>query len=315
MRKKMISIAAVLTLLAFLFSGCGKALPQRKDKLNVVCTVFPLYDWTCETALGNADVTLLLKNCTDMHSYQPTAADMVKIISSDVIIYIGGESDKWVEDALKRSPDKNRTEIKLMDFLGGRAIAEENEKHRHEETEYDEHVWLSVKNAILFTNVIADSLAEKDTDNADSYRFSGAEYVKRLNSLDNEYAELFNSVKKKSAVFADRFPFSYLFYDYGISCYAAFSGCSAETGAGFETVTFLAEKTDELKLKYIFTTESPIEGVAKTVIENTKNKNQEVLILDSMQSVTDKQIKNGITYISVADKNLKQLKKAFGSDF
>lgn len=305
-------VLAVLILISV--CGCETTLPKKGDKLNIICTVFPLYDWTREITGSSAEVSLLLKNGTDMHSYQPSAADLVKIVSSDVVIYIGGESDKWIEKALDRSPDTARTEIRLMDYLGDNAIAEE-EEHHHHDTEYDEHVWLSLKNAALFTEKIEEELSAKDKANAETYRLNANNYAERLSRLYKEYENVFNESPVKSAIFADRYPFAYLFSDYGVTCYAAFPGCSAETEASFETVISLAQKADGLNLKYIFTTESPLSSVAETIKENTKHKNQKILRLNSMQSVTKEQINSGTTYVSLSEYNLAQLKKAFSGEF
>lgn len=297
--------------IAAVFSGCGDFKPAKTDRLNVVCTVFPVYDWTRETAGNNADITLLLENGTDMHSYQPTADDFIKIASADILIYVGGESDKWVKEACLRSPNKDRTEINLIDLLGTDAISEEHEHGYHGEhtDEYDEHIWLSLKNAAKLTGEIGGIFCRKDPDNKDAYNKNTELYLKKLLKLDSEYENAIEKANIKSLIFADRFPFAYLLRDYGISYTAAFPGCSAETEASFETVTRLAKKADETGTRYIFTTESPQPLVAETVIKNTESKNQQILSLDSMQSVTKKRIDGGETYISIAESNLTKLEK------
>ena len=314
MKKLSALLLAVLT--ALLFSGCGAAKPEKSDKLNVVCTIFPIYDWTREIAGDSADVTLLLKNSTDMHSYQPTADDFIKIASADVLIYVGGESDKWVKEACERSPSKSRTQINLIDLLGTKAITEEHEEEHHGEhtEEYDEHIWLSLENAAELTMNISKELGKMDYKNRNIYKENADLYIENLNKLDKEYKNAAETAKIKTLIFADRFPFAYLLRDYGISYTAAFPGCSAETEASFEIVTSLAKTADETGARYIFTTESPQPLVAKTVINNTENKNQKILMLDSMQSVTEKRIEGGETYISIAENNLKQLKKGLDND-
>ena len=205
-----------------------------------------------------------------------------------------------------------------MELLGDSAYEEEHtegmqeERHSHEEEEeeYDEHVWLSIKNAALFAEHIAGVLAEKDFKNADFYRENVKSYTEKLAALDGEYSGAVKGAGIKTLLIADRFPFRYLTEDYGLSYYAAFPGCSAETEASFETVAFLSSKADELGLKYILTTETSGTKIADTVIANTKAKNQEILVLDSMQSVGKKDSENGITYLSVMEKNLETLKKA-----
>lgn len=309
--------SALLILLCF--SACGDVKTAESDKIKVVCTVFPIYDWTREIVGDKAEIIWLAQNGTDMHSFQPSAADMVKIAECDILIYIGGESDKWVDETVKQYENEKRALINLTSLLGDSLKEEEHtegmqEEHEQgeEETEYDEHVWLSLKNAVLFSGAIADALAEKDPENADFYKENVRNYTEKLNALDGEYEKAVSKAQNKTLLFADRFPFRYLTEDYGLSYYAAFPGCSAETEASFETVAFLSAKTDELGLKYILKTETAATKIAETVITNTKEKNQEILVLDSMQSVGIKDAMNGTTYLSVMEKNLETLKKALG---
>lgn len=309
--------SALLILLCF--SACGDVKTAESDKIKVVCTVFPIYDWTREIVGDKAEIIWLAQNGTDMHSFQPSAADMVKIAECDILIYIGGESDKWVDETVKQYENEKRALINLTSLLGDSLKEEEHtegmqEEHEQgeEETEYDEHVWLSLKNAVLFSGAIADALAEKDPENADFYKENVRNYTEKLNALDGEYEKAVSKAQNKTLLFADRFPFRYLTDDYGLSYYAAFPGCSAETEASFETVAFLSAKTDELGLKYILKTETAATKIAETVIANTKEKNQQILVLDSMQSVGIKDAMNGTTYLSVMEKNLETLKKALG---
>lgn len=330
--KKIITLMLVAVLAVCALSGCGtsKSGEDTKDKkIKIVTTIFPEYDWVMQI-LGDkadkADVTMLLDKGVDLHSYQPSTADIAKISEADVFIYVGGESDEWVEDVLKQAKNKNLKVINLMDVMGDKAKEEEvkegmqpeEEEHaeeakdgkEEEEVEYDEHVWLSLKNAKIFTKKIADVLSEVDKDNAKTYEANYKSYVKKLDDLDKKYAEAVASAKNKTLVFGDRFPFRYLVNDYGLDYYAAFVGCSAESEASFETVTFLAKKVDELGLSDVLTIEGKNHKIAKTVIENTKEKNQKVLTLDSMQSTTAKDVKDGATYLGIMEKNLEVLKEA-----
>ena len=323
-------LVAVLAVCAL--SGCGtsKSGEDKNDKkIKIVTTIFPEYDWVMQI-LGDkadkADVTMLLDKGVDLHSYQPSTADIAKISEADVFIYVGGESDEWVEDVLKEAKNKKLKVINLMDVMGDKAKEEEvkegmqpeEEEHaeeakdgkEEEEVEYDEHVWLSLKNAKIFTKKIADVLSEVDKDNAKTYQANYESYAKKLDALDKKYAEAVASAKNKTLVFGDRFPFRYLVNDYGLDYYAAFVGCSAESEASFETVTFLAKKVDELGLSDVLTIEGKNHKIAKTVIENTKEKNQKVLTLDSMQSTTAKDVKDGATYLGIMEKNLEVLKEA-----
>ena len=309
-------IAAVLILLSL--CACADIKTAESGKIKIVCTVFPIYDWTREIASDKAEIIWLTEGGTDMHSFQPSAADMVKIAECDILIYIGGESDKWVDEAAKQYQSEKRTIVNLTSLLGDSLKEEEHtegmeEEHKHEEeTEYDEHIWLSLKNADLFSGAIADALAYKDPQNAEFYKENARNYTEKLTALDGGYQKAVSEAKNKTLLFADRFPFRYLTEDYGLSYYAAFPGCSAETEASFETVAFLSAKADELGLKYIIKTETAGTKIAETVIANTKEKNQQIMELDSMQSVGIKDAMNGTTYLSVMEKNLETLKKALG---
>ncbi len=311
--KKITVCLAAIALLAEL-AACSGGQDSENSGLKVLCTVFPVYDWTREISGGKADVSLLVSGGTDMHSYQPSAEDMIEIAGCDVLIYVGGVSDGWIDEAVKQQENKERTVINLLEVLGDKAVSEElsegmqAEEHSHEDggEAYDEHVWLSLENAELFADAITAVLSEKAPDDADYFSSRAEAYIGELAALDEEYSEAAESAEQKTLVFADRFPFRYLTEDYGLSYYAAFPGCSAETDASFETVAFLSGKIDELGIKYVLTTESPVPGIAETVAENTKEKNQQILALDSMQSVTD----GSTSYIEIMRTNLETLKKA-----
>lgn len=303
------ALAAALTAaVIFLSAGCGELPEKRSGSLHVLCTVFPLYDWARNIAGEAAEVSLLNENGADMHSYQPTAADIVRLHSCDVLIYTGGESEKWVAEVIKQTENENLRTLNLIELLGGKAVTEREEgaEHRENGDETDEHIWLSLKNAEILTDKIAAALSGADNKNADIYKTNAAKYAERLAALDKEYTEALKNAKHKAMIFADRFPFRYFTEDYGLDYYAAFPGCSAETEASFETVIFLAKKADE-NGDCIFITETSNGDIAKAVNRNTAKRNKKILTLDSMQSVNKNDIKNGITYISVMEKNLETL--------
>lgn len=325
--KKITVLLLALFMLVGALAGCGKQNDTNQtDKLSIVTTIFPGYDWVREI-LGekadNAEITMLLDNGVDLHSYQPTADDIVKISDCDLFIYVGGESDEWVEDALRNAANGNMKVINLLEVLGDSVKTEEivegmqEEEHEHEdaeehehEEEADEHVWLSLKNAKMLVRVISKALQELDPDNKDIYAANADAYVKKLSALDAEYQAAVDAASNKTILFGDRFPFRYLVDDYGLRYYAAFVGCSAETEAGFETISFLAKRVDELKLPCVLTIEGAQHKIAETIVRNTTAKNQRVLTMDSMQSTTSKDVKNGTTYLSVMEKNLSVLKEA-----
>ena len=325
--KKITALLLALFMLVGALAGCGKQNDTNQtDKLSIVTTIFPEYDWVREI-LGekadNAEITMLLDNGVDLHSYQPTADDIVKISDCDLFIYVGGESDEWVEDALRNAANGNMKVINLLEVLGDSVKTEEivegmqEEEHEHEdaeehehEEEADEHVWLSLKNAKMLVRVISKALQELDPDNKDIYAANADAYVKKLSALDAEYQAAVDAASNKTILFGDRFPFRYLVDDYGLHYYAAFVGCSTETEAGFETISFLAKSVDEWKLPCVLTIEGAQHKIAETVVRNTTAKNQRVLTMDSMQSTTSKDVKNGTTYLSVMEKNLSVLKEA-----
>ena len=291
-----------------------------EGRIRIVTTIFPAYDWVMNI-LGSdragTEVTMLLDNGVDLHSYQPTADDILKISTCDMFIYVGGESDEWAEDALKEAVNKDMVVINLLDVLGDSVKEEEvvegmqeEEEPEEDETEYDEHVWLSLRNAASLTGYISGELQSIDEKNADIYKKNTDEYIAKLNALDKQYADVTSAASVKTLLFGDRFPFRYLTDDYGLSYYAAFSGCSAETEASFETITFLAGKVDELSLNAVMTIEGTDHRIAETIVQNTKSKDQQILTMDSMQAVTSKDVENGVSYMSVMENNLSVLKEA-----
>ena len=323
--KKILALLLALWIPAAVLSGCA---PQddsaASNKLNIVTTIFPTYDWVREilgAETDRAEITMLLDSGVDLHSYQPTVDDIVKISNCDLFLYVGGESDGWVDDALKNAPNKERKVIRLLDVLGDSAKAEETvegmqeEEHDHEEeAEYDEHIWLSLKNAQVLVAAISEALQESDPARKDIYAANAAAYVEKLSALDGEYRAAVDSGKYKTLLFGDRFPFRYLADDYGLDYYAAFPGCSAETEASFETVSFLAGKMDALGLPCVLTIEGTQHKIAETIVQNTAQKNQQILTMDSMQTVTANDAASGVSYLSIMEKNLSVLKKALGQE-
>ena len=350
--KKIIAGAAILlALTTSVFAAKAKKSEKANGKLKVVTTIFPEYDWAREIIGDNAsnvELTLLLGNGVDLHSYQPSIQDIAKISTADIFIYVGGESDGWVKDALKNATNKNMKVINLMETLGDKVKAEEvkegmqaeeEEEHEHhhdgvhdedadedhdyeaeghhhhnhddeDEVEYDEHVWLSLRFAKILSTEIASALCEKDAANAAAYKANLSAFAAKLDALDAKYAAAVKAGSKNTILFGDRFPFRYLVDDYGLDYFAAFVGCSAETEASFETVIFLAKKVDELGLNSVLKIESGDGKIARTIIQNTKKKNAKVLTMDSIQSTTLKQAKAGTTYLSIMEGNLKVLEEA-----
>ncbi len=338
--KKTIYVFIAAIMMAGILLACGpagEANVPSDDGIRIVTTIFPEYDWVMNILGDNpagADVTMLLDNGVDLHSYQPTADDILKVSTCDMFIYVGGESDEWVEDALKEAVNKDMVVIDLLDVLGDsvkeeevvEGMQEEEHEHEHEEgeheheegehehgeeeVEYDEHVWLSLRNAAVLINRISEALQKIDEKNAGTYKSNTDAYIAKLNELDEQYDDAVSNASVKTLVFGDRFPFRYLTDDYGLSYYAAFVGCSAETEASFETITFLAHKVDELSLGAVMAIEGDDHRIAETIVSNTAGKDQKILVMDSMQSVTAQDVKDGATYLKIMEDNLRVLKEA-----
>lgn len=320
--KRILMIFLVLTMAVSLTAcGAGNVASLADDgQISVVTTIFPIYDWTRQV-LGEdseAELTFLLSTGVDLHSYQPTAADLLKLATCDLFIYVGGESDEWAEDALSEAANPNMIVLNLMDVLG-EDLAEEElvegmegeaEEEDADEIEYDEHIWLSLKNAEKLVQAISDAMAEADPENAAAYASNAENYVNQLADLDAAYEEAAAAGEKDTILFGDRFPFRYLTEDYDLNYFAAFSGCSAETEASFETVVFLANKVDELHLPAVLTIENSDGRIAQTIVENTKSRDQRILAMDSMQGTTGRNATDGATYLGIMESNLNILKQA-----
>ena len=329
MKKSITLIVLVIMLFAVFaaFTGCDM---EKDDRLQIVVTIFPEYDWVMNVVGKDADwvnVTLLLNSGVDLHSYQPSVADMVSIAEADLFVYIGGESDDWVPDALKNAKNKSMRKMNLLSLLGDMAKEEEllegmqeEEEHEHgdhdhedEEPEYDEHVWLSLKNAAYYVGLIRDELSAIDPDHAEVYAANAASYIGQLTSLDTQYQEMVSASPRKRVLFGDRFPFRYLVDDYGLTACAAFSGCSAAANASVDMIVDLARLVDQYELKVIFKLESSDGSIAQSIKNATRNKDQRILVLDSLQSATKKEYAAGRTYLAVMTSNLQALTTALAA--
>ena len=333
-KKQTAALLILLLLAAFLF-GCGRTANSsgqggnepdvRSDPenitLSVVAATFPLYDWAREITNGKTDLRILSDSGIDLHSFQPSAQDLVTLTSCDLLLYVGGESDFWIRDALKNPVNPDIRAVSLMDLLGSEAKEEELREGMQAEEEdsgdgetdgpeLDEHVWLSLRNAQFFVEKIAEIMAELDEKHAAVYRKNAENYIGKLSGLDQKYTETIENSTQKTILLADRFPFRYLVDDYGLSYYAAFQGCSAESDASFETVLFLAEKLRELSLPCVLVIENSDQKLAKTVCETAECPDCPIFVLNSIQSVTADEISHGTDYLGIMEDNLGVLKEA-----
>lgn len=312
---------------------------STEKKIKIVSTIFPIYDIVRNVVPNdNYELTLLLDSGIDIHNFSPTAKDIVKLAEADLFIYIGGESDKWVDKVVATAQNKNLKTINLMNELGNLVKEEEvvegmqheheegeeheheegeayeegenHEEHEHEEHENDEHIWLSLRNAKAMTNAITKTLIEIDSENQTEIQKNANAFTEKLDALDKKYAEAAQNKKYDTVVFGDRFPFRYLVDDYGVKYFAAFSGCSAEAEASFETVVFLAKKMDELGLKHICALKEAEPKVAKTVINASADKDRDIVLFNSMEGITNLNDAENTNYIRIMEENLEAFTKA-----
>ena len=333
--KKKLKGLLIVAAAAFFMCACGnntqEELSKTTDKLNIVCASFPEYDWTRKIIGQDNDkfqLILIADNGMDIHNYQPSVEDMALIDDCDLLIYNGGISEQWIEDILADSEKKPKV-ISMMECLEADVVEEEiiegmeqegnhehdseEAEHDHdsdnEETEYDEHVWLSLKNAKKIVQEIGNALKTLDSQQSDIYQVNMDTYLEQLEALDTSYEEAVKEAKNNTLLFGDRFPFRYLTKDYGINYYAAFPGCSAETEASFETIVFLAQKVEENHLPCILTIDGSDKSIAQSILGNVKGE-AAIKELNSLQAVSEKQIEEGMTYLSVMKSNLEVIKEA-----
>lgn len=340
-KKKLLLI--VLLLCCFLLTGCVDSsvdsLGEMKgDKISIVCTAFPQYDWVMNLLGEEAsrfEVTLLNHQGADMHSFQPTAANMVSMANCDLFIHIGGYSEGWVPAALESAENDDAVVLTLLDHVhaleeeftegmdhdhnheghghdGFSSPSDHEQEHDHEEVpvEYDEHLWLSLRCAKDACQAITNALVELDSEHAEIYMENSVAYLAQLDQLDQEYEEAVNNGSNRTILFADRFPFRYLIEDYNLEYLAAFPGCSAETEASFDTILYLAEELEHHQLTSVVTLEGSKKDFAETVLRTAQINDAEILVLNSMQSVNQRQIDDGITYLEIMECNLEVLKNA-----
>ena len=334
MSRTLLRFCAVFLVLCTLLCcfGCGARKSEDNGKITVLCTMFPQYDWLSEI-VGESEkieLSLIIQNGTDPHSYEPTAADILAISKADMIVYLGGESDRWVSEALERSDNKDIVRVELSKCEGVElhdiSSASEghshgghgHEHHDHEGHDHgtlDEHIWLSLNNAKAACKALAEEVSALDEDGAETYAENAKKYIERLDALDGEYKKAVESIaqEERFLLFCDRFPFVYLLEDYGIEYAAAFEGCSADADADFETVLRLIKEADEHSLSAVAVTESSDRALAMTVLSSSRQGGGEIIVFNSLQSVNKKQIAEGISYLSVMEDNLKALKRALGT--
>jgi zinc transport system substrate-binding protein len=319
--KRIAAIALAALLAATMLSGCGKtAVPTAigdSGKISVVTTIFPPYDFARQIAADNADIHMLLLPGSESHSFEPTPQDIITIQNCDVFIYVGGESDAWVNNVLSSMDTSGIKIITLMDcaeiveeeIVDGMQEEEEDTSDNSEadEPEYDEHVWTSPRNAKLIVNKISDTLCEVDAANADTYKSNTTEYLGKLDELDAKFQAIVDNAARKTIVFGDRFPFRYFADTYGLEYFAAFPGCSTETEASASTVAFLIDKIKAEQIPVVFHIELSNEKMANSISEAT---GAQVRLLHACHNISKADFESGKGYIDLMSANAEALKEA-----
>lgn len=313
--KKYISIVLIMAVTIVLLCSCGTKESKTDGKLNIVTTIFPAYDFAREVGGDKVNVSMLLKPGMESHNYDPTPQDIIKIQESDLFIYVGGESDEWVEDILESGDSKPKKVLALMDCVDKvqeeivEGMEEDNEEDS-DEIEYDEHVWTSPKNADTIVRKISEIVCQLDPFNETTFRNQTVSYCQKLSSLDNAFREIVDNAKRKTIVFGDRFPFRYFADEYGLRYYAAFPGCSSETEPSAATISFLIDKVKQEKIPVVFFIEFSNGKVADTICESTGAKK---LQFHSCHNITQEEFDNHVSYYSLMQNNIQALKQAIGS--
>ena len=312
MKKRLISLALALVL-ALSLTGCALDRPRDSDKLQVVCTLFPYYDFVRQIGGDHVDVTLLIAAGREVHSFEPTPLDAIRLSEADVFIYNGGESEEWVEDLLDAAGENIGTVLTMMDHAD--VLAEEVQEGmqvRHggeedeDEIEYDEHIWTSPVIAMELCRVIGEALMEANPAHAGDYQARLDEYLAQLETLDQDFRQVVDGAKRTTLVFGDRFPLLYFCRTYGLDYRAAFHGCSGDTEPSLATLKYLIDKVNAEDIPVVYTIELSSQKIADAIAETTGAK---VLTFQSCQTVSRADFDGGATYLSLMRRNVEALKE------
>ncbi|MCQ4022944.1 MULTISPECIES: metal ABC transporter substrate-binding protein [unclassified Ruminococcus] len=313
--KKFISVLTAAVILTLSLFGCA-INTEQSDKLKIVASLFPAYDFARNIALDNAQVTLLLPPGVETHSYEPTPKDMVEIQNCDIFIYNGGESESWIDGILDSLDSTKFKTVKLIDCTD--ALLEEDESYDNDEQEhghehdgdevgYDEHIWTSPAICIELCNAIESAISSADSGNAAQYRKNLKSYTAKLSQLDKSFKDVVDNSARQEIIFGDRFPFKYFAQHYGLTYHAAFPGCSSQTEPSAATMARLITETKEDKIPAVFYIEMSNHAVADAICKETGAK---ALLFHSCHNLTRDETNAGETYLSLMNKNLKNLKIA-----
>lgn len=293
----------------FILTGCEK---NSEDKFSIVTSNFASYDFMrAITKDTDVDLSMLLKPGVDMHHFDPTPRDIANIQNSDIFVYVGGESEEWIDDILSDIDTRKTKVVRLMDLvdlLEEEAVeGMEVEEEESEEEEYDEHIWTSLSNAKKIISKLSDIIIEKDSDNESKYKSNTSSYISKIDEVDSKFLDVIKNAKRKEIIFADRFPLRYFVEEYGLSYYAAFPGCSEATEASAKTVAFLIDKVKADSIPVVFHIELSNGNLARDISRETGAK---VLEFNAIHNISSDDFKAGITYVDIMNKNVEALKEA-----
>lgn len=311
--KKIVKLIIIIFIITSMINVTGCNKNNKSNKIEIITTNYPEYDFVRAITKNSNNITvrLLLKPGTDIHDFEPTPRDIIDIKKSNMFIYVGGESDDWINNILNDIKLEKTKVIKLMDIvdLKEEELVEgmESEEEEKEETEYDEHVWTSPVNATKIIDKISKEIIELDSDNKELYEKNTKEYIEKINEIDSEIRNVVNNSKRKEIIVGDRFPLRYFVDEYNIKYYAAFLGCSEQNEASAKTISFLIDKVKEDKIPVIFHIELSDKKIAKTISDATGSK---VLEFNSAHNISQKDFDKGITYVDIMKNNVEVLKEA-----
>lgn len=305
-------LCGLMLCLLFAVTGCVRTDKPQEDRLKIVSTVFAPYDFAREVAGDRGDCTLLVPPGTEVHSYEPTARDLITVQNCDIFIYVGGESDAWVDKLLSALDTSRFRTVTLMDcaeLLPEEDVTGDSVKHaaHGEETEYDEHVWTSPRNAVRIVEKLRQNMAEAAPEDADGFAARAKTYTEKLNALDRSFAEVTATAKRHMIVMADRFPLLYFVRAYGLDYRAAFPGCASETEPNAATVARLIDEVKREQIPVVFYLEMSDGRMADSLCEAT---GAEKRMFHSCHNVTAAEQQAGETYLSLMTRNRDVLKEA-----
>lgn len=294
--------------MTFAFCSCGE-VERSTGKISVVTTIFPYYDFARSVSKGTCDVDMLLKPGSDVHSFEPTPSDILKIRNADLFIYNGGESDEWVDSILESLGDTDKPVVmKMTDYV--KSLTEMDADH-HAEDEEDEHIWTSLDNAKTLVSKISDEVSKLDSKNKSIYHRNGLDYIEKISKVQSEIENTVNSSESKKIVVGDRFPLLYFATEFSLDWECAFPGCSTETEPSLDRLSKLTDTIEKDKIKTILKLEMSENKVADTLADETNTK---VRTFYSAESVSKEDFANNVTYVDLMERNNNALKEALSND-